>query len=150
MLKATAAGRIARDAELRKTQGGDTVCSFTVAVDIRNGREKETAWLRCSMWGKRGEGVAPYLVKGASVTVTGDLSFSEYEGKPQQNLNVDGVALQGGKQERQTDSFLATTRREPRGAQGGGGFGGGSPFPDDLDDSVPFASCDPALERRAR
>lgn len=98
MLKATAAGRIARDAEIRKTQNGDTVCSFTVAVDIRNGREKETAWLRCSMWGKRGEGLAPYLLKGASVTVTGDLSFSEYEGKPQQNLNVDGVALQGGKQ----------------------------------------------------
>lgn len=98
MFKGYAAGRIARDAELRKTQGGDTVCSFTVAVDVRNGREKETVWLRCSMWGKRGESLAAYLLKGASVTVSGNLSFSEYEGKPQQNMNVDDVALQGGRQ----------------------------------------------------
>ena len=129
MLKAIAAGRIARDAEIRKTQSGDTVCSFTGATDVRNGREKDTVWLRCSMWGKRGEGLAPYLLKGASVTVTGDLSFSEYEGKPQQNLNVDGVALQGGKQGNDAP------RQPTRGQEGHiPGFD-----PDDLDaDQIPF------------
>jgi len=107
MLKITAAGRVARDAEVRRTQNGDAVASFTVAVDMRNGREKETAWLRCSLWGKRGETLAQYLTKGAAVTVMGELSFSEYEGKPQQNVRVDDVALQGGRQERQTGTETA-------------------------------------------
>lgn len=67
----TIAGKLARDAELRSTQHGDSVCSFTVAVDQREGREKTTNWWRVSLWGKRGDALAPYLLKGASVTVTG-------------------------------------------------------------------------------
>lgn len=137
MLIVTAAGRLARDAETRKTQGGDSVTSFTVAVDTRNGRDKETAWLRCSLWGKRGESLAPYLRKGTSVTVSGELSFSEYEGKPQQNVNVQGVALQGGKSEQEGPSGNA------RG--GGGGFDADT---GELDDDIPFMSASIALERR--
>jgi len=93
----TIAGRVGRDAELRRTQSGDAVCSFTVAVDQRDGRDKSTNWWRCSIWGKRGESLAPYLLKGASVTVAGEFSLSEYEGKPQLNVRVNEVALQGGR-----------------------------------------------------
>ena len=76
MQNITIAGRVGRDAELRRTQGGDAVCSFTVAVDYRNGREKATNWWRVSLWGKRGEALAPYLLKGVSVTVSGTTSVT--------------------------------------------------------------------------
>jgi single-strand DNA-binding protein len=42
MIIAIAAGRIARDAELRTTQSGTSVCSFTVAVDAGYGDKKRT------------------------------------------------------------------------------------------------------------
>ena len=94
----TIAGRVGRDAELRRTQGGDAVCGFTVAVDYRNGRDKATNWWRVSLWGKRGEALAPYLLKGVSVTVLGEFSLGEYEGKPQLNIRASEIALQGGRQ----------------------------------------------------
>lgn len=145
MLKTTAAGRIGRDAETRKTQAGDSVTSFTMAVDVRNGRDKETVWLRCSIWGKRGESLAQYLLKGASVTVTGSLSFSEYEGKQQVNVSVDDVALQGGQSgERGGGNGGPPTHRN----QDGFGTSGRGQVDDDLDDSVPFVTCNLAWERR--
>lgn len=93
----TIAGRIGRDAELRTTQGGDAVCGFTVAVDTRQGRDKVTNWWRVSLWGKRGEALSQYLTKGASVTVIGEFSLGEYDGKPQLNVRASEIALQGGK-----------------------------------------------------
>lgn len=95
----TVAGKLGRDAELRQTQSGDSICSFSVAVDQRNGRDKTTNWYRCSLWGKRGESLSPYLLKGAAVTVSGEFSLSEYEGKPQLNIRVNDLALQGGRGE---------------------------------------------------
>lgn len=93
----TVCGRVGRDAELRHTRGGDSVCSFSVAVDQREGWDKSTNWWRVSLWGKRGESLAPYLLKGASVTVTGAFSVSEYEGKTQLNIRASEIALQGGR-----------------------------------------------------
>ena len=97
MQSITICGRLGRDAELRTTQGGDQVCGFTVAVDVRKGRDKETAWWRVSLWGKRAEALAPYLLKGVAVTVIGEFSLGEYEGKPQLNIRASEIALQGGR-----------------------------------------------------
>lgn len=128
MQNITIAGRVGRDAELRRTQGGDAVCSFTVAVDYRNGREKATNWWRVSLWGKRGEALAPYLLKGVSVTVSGEFSLGDYEGKPQLNIRASEIALQGGR------SDGGQAKREPDGSQGHAGG-----FADDLGgDQVPF------------
>lgn len=97
----TIAGRIGRDAETR-TAGSDTVTGFTVAVDQRNGRDKTTNWWRVSIWGKRGEALVQYLRKGDNITVSGEFSLTEYDGKPQLNIRANEVALQGGqKAERQ-------------------------------------------------
>ena len=92
----TIAGKLGADAIVRSTQGGDSVCSFSVAVDQRDGRDKSTNWWRVSLWGKRGEALAPYLLKGTSVTVTGDFALGDYEGKPQLNIRANGIALHGG------------------------------------------------------
>ena len=122
------AGKLGRDAELRSTQGGDSVCSFTVAVDQRDGRDKSTNWWRVSLWGKRGTALAPYLLKGASVTVSGDFALGEYDGKPQLNIRANEIALQGGRTGG-TDA-PQEPQRNSRSA----------PPQDDLDDSIPFVS----------
>lgn len=128
MQTVTVAGRVGNDAIVRNTQGGDSVCSFSVAVDQREGRDKSTNWWRVSLWGKRGESLAPYLLKGASVTVTGAFSVSEYEGKTQLNIRASEIALQGGRSEARSQE---QDRDETHGQVGGGGY-------DDLDDSIPF------------
>lgn len=121
----TIAGRIGRDAETRQA-GNDNVTSFTVAVDQRNGRDKTTNWWRVSLWGKRGDALAQYLRKGDNITVSGEFSLTEYDGKPQLNIRANEVALQGGKGEQR--------QQEPSGGSGGGY----TPPADDLDDQIPF------------
>lgn len=119
----TIAGRIGRDAETRQA-GEGTVTAFTVAVDQRNGRDKTTNWWRVSIWGKRGETLCQYLRKGDNITVAGEFSLTEYDGKPQLNIRASEVALQGGKGN--SDS-------------GGNTSGRNDPPPaDDLDDDIPF------------
>ena len=130
MQQITICGRLGRDAELRTTQGGDSVLGFTVAVDVRKGREKETAWWRVSLWGKRGEALAPYLLKGVAVTVIGEFSLGEYEGKPQLNVRASEIAMQGGRGEQQ--------QRQPEQARGGGAMPAATDWPDALSDEIPF------------
>ena len=124
MQSITIAGRIGRDAETRNA-GEGTVTSFTVAVDQRNGRDKTTNWWRVSIWGKRGESLCQYLRKGDNITVAGEFSLSEYEGKPQLNIRASEVALQGGKADARSEPRQETQSAAPA---------------DDFDDdsSIPF------------
>lgn len=132
----TIAGRLGRDAELRTTNGGDAVCGFTVAVHTSQGREKVTNWWRVSLWGKRGEALAQYLTKGAQVTVVGEFSLSEYEGKPQLNVRASEIALQGSKSDGQ---------REPDGSRGSpvqARKAADATYAADLSDDIPFVTND--------
>lgn len=90
------AGRIGNDAVTRQTKGGDSVTSFSIAVDERKGGEKSTLWVDCSIWRERGEKLAPYLTKGTSVTVAGPITPDVYEGKAKIRLDVQQLTLQGG------------------------------------------------------
>lgn len=134
----TIAGRITRDAVTRTTQQGDKVTGFSVAVDDGFGQNKRTLFFDCSLWGKRGDSLAQYLVKGASVTVAGDLSTREHEGRTYLTIRVSEIALQGGK--------AADSQPRDTGTSYGGGYGaGGSPNSQssgrpDFDDSdiIPF------------
>lgn len=93
------AGNLGRDAELRWLPNGDAVCNFTVADS--QGKDKETIWWRCTMFGKRAESLAPYLKKGAQVTVAGNVTERTYEKDGEQKkameIRVSDVALQGGR-----------------------------------------------------
>lgn len=135
----TISGNLARDAELKSTQGGDKVLSFSVGVKQGYGERASTNWFRVSVWGKRGETLERYLRKGMKVVVQGELSIGEYQGKPQYELRANEVEFMsaGEKQERQSDN------------RGGGGGGSrdsqwqsdGHNSYDDLGDDVPFATC---------
>lgn len=120
----TVAGNIGKDAVVRSTQSGEKVTGWSVAVEERVGQDKRTIWFDCTLWGKRGESLAPYLTKGGKVAVSGELSTREHEGKTYLTVRADQVTLLGGKQdgERRNDTGQAD--------QGGGR--------DDMDDALPF------------
>lgn len=99
MKNITIAGRLTKDAEFRRTQGGDPVLGFSVAVDDGYGQNKSTLFFDCSLWGKRGESLLPHLKKGGSVTVSGDFSRREHDGKTYLTVRANDITLQGGKPE---------------------------------------------------
>ncbi len=134
-------GRLAADAELRYTPGGDPVLSFRVASDIGFGERKTTNWFSCQVWGKRGETLKEYLTKGQQVTVYGQLTLREWEDKEgtkrlSPDVRVNELTLQGGKREGGDSAPPAShskdapppQRREPAPA----------PRMDEMDDDIPF------------
>ena len=129
MKSITIAGNIGRDAAVRTTQGGDKVTGWTVAVEERTGQDKRTVWFDCTLWGKRGESLAPYLTKGGKVAVSGELSTREHEGKTYLTIRAEQVTLLGGGQ-RQDDSYSPQARIADEAQRPG-------PRPD-LDDEIPF------------
>lgn len=61
--------RVGRDAEVRDANG-TSACNLSLAFNVRVKNERTTTWLDASLWGKQAEALAPYLVKGAVVSVT--------------------------------------------------------------------------------
>ena len=103
---------ISKDAELRFTPAGKSVCSFSLPVDIGWGDNKKTAWYKCTLFGERAEKLAAYLVKGRLVFVTGELTADEtggprvwttQDGKPRASyeLTVDDITLLGMRAKRE-------------------------------------------------
>jgi single-strand DNA-binding protein len=91
MNKVTIIGNLTADPELRTTQTGVNVCSFTVAVNRRFGQQNETDFFRVSAWRKTGEMCAQYLAKGRKVAVTGPVTARAYndgQGNPRASLEV--------------------------------------------------------------
>ena len=66
-------GRLTKDPELRRTQSGTAVCSFSVAVD-RPGVKDKTDFIDCVAWDKRAEFVSKYFLKGDPIEVNGVLT----------------------------------------------------------------------------
>lgn len=73
-------GRLTKDPELRYTQAGKAVCSFTLAVDRPySGDKKEADFINIVVWNKVGENCAQYLKKGRKAAVQGRLQIRSYE-----------------------------------------------------------------------
>lgn len=118
----TIAGRIGNDAEVRFTQGGEPICSFSVAVDSKVKGEKVTTWFRCAIFGSRAEALAPYLTKGTVVAVSGPVSARAYlpkgGGDPQVSIDVKVSELSllgGGKPKDADNDGFSTPKPEGRG-----------------------------------
>lgn len=95
----TFSGRLGRDAEQKFLPNGNPVLEFSIAVDVGFGDRKTSFWIRCSMFGARGEKLAQYLTKGQMVAVSGELNAREYPSggatKTSLELRVDKVELLG-------------------------------------------------------
>ena len=97
----TITGQLGKDSEKRALGDGTPVLSFSIADGYTQGGEKHTIWWNCAIFGKRAESLAPYLLKGAVVTVVGDVTEKEYKDKTgndrkAMSVRVSNIALQGG------------------------------------------------------
>lgn len=77
-------GRLTRDPELRRTQGGTAVTSFTMAVDRdfkSQSGEKEADFIDVVAWRNTGEFAAKYLAKGRMAVVEGRIQVRDWQDK---------------------------------------------------------------------
>jgi len=116
-------GRLSRDCEVRTTQSGMAICSFTVAVDYGFGDNKGVNWMRVSLFGKRAEGGLPnYLKKGTQVGISGELRIREYKDKDgvdrtSVEVSANSVDLLGSKQDN-AQGGQPQSRQQPAQQQG--------------------------------
>jgi len=128
-------GVLGKDAEVRTLADGTPVASFSVADN--QGKDKPPIWWNCSLFGKRAESLAQYLLKGGAVTVAGTVSerdWTDKEGQKRKSMDirVNDVALQGGRKESsQEQAAPRQAAPAPSKAPAGSGF-------DDMDDDIPF------------
>jgi single-strand DNA-binding protein len=77
-------GNLVRDPELRTTQSGIPVCTFTVAVNRRKqgaeAGQQEADFFRVTTWRQMAENCNRYLAKGRKVGVVGNLTLESYTG----------------------------------------------------------------------
>jgi single-strand DNA-binding protein len=99
-------GNLGHEPELRHTQKGHPYLALSLATDreFKNAQgvpQKETAWHRATLWGKRAEGCAKYLTKGSRVYLEGELrtqSWTDKEGVQRKTaeIHVDEIKFLGG------------------------------------------------------
>jgi single-strand DNA-binding protein len=110
-------GNLTRDPELRQTPGGQSVCSFSLALnrsykDAAGEWQEATDYIDIVAWGPLGERVAQYLGKGRRCLVQGRLQSRSWEQEGQKRSKVEVLA--------NDVTFL-----DGRGEGGeGGGYGG--------------------------
>lgn len=73
-------GRLTADPEMKKTQSGKSVVSFTVAVSRRTAKDAEPMadFINCVAWEKTAETIAHFFKRGSSIFVTGELQVRSY------------------------------------------------------------------------
>ena len=103
-------GRLARDPELRRTNTGKSVTSFTIAVD-NFGKDSGTSFIPCVAWQHTGEFINNYFMKGSQIAVEGRLQSRQYETKDgRKQTAVELVVSQAhfcGKKEDGGDGYSA-------------------------------------------
>jgi single-strand DNA-binding protein len=95
-------GRLTRDPELRTTNTGKNVVSFSIAVDKKFKPQDSTAptadFFRCTAWQQTADFVSNYLSKGRLVAVDGRLEqrqFTDKDGNKREVVEVIAENVQG-------------------------------------------------------
>lgn len=119
-------GRLVRDSELKYLpNNGAANLTFTLAVDDGFGDKKKTYYLPIVVWGKSAESLAPYLLKGTQVAVSGKVTTRSYENKDGKKVNITeivaepfgGIELLGSKGNKNSNEYS-----QPANDTFGGGF----------------------------
>lgn len=108
--KAIIMGRLTDNPDVRNTQSGIAVASFTLAVEraYRSGADRVTDFLNVVAWRGTAEFVAKYFAKGQLVAVEGSIQVRSYTDKDGNNRRVweivaDQVHFAEGKREQSPD-----------------------------------------------
>lgn len=92
MNKVILVGRLTKDPELRYTQSGVAVATFTLAVNRRftnQQGEREADFIQCQVWRRQAENAANYLQKGSKCGVVGEWRTRSYEGQDGKRVYVN-------------------------------------------------------------
>jgi single-strand DNA-binding protein len=114
----TATGNIGKDAEIRHTAAGDQVAQFSFALTSGYGDKAVTTWLNCNLWGKRAETLAPMLIKGTKIAITGELTNRQYADKSgvtkySLELRVNDLTLFGKKDDSKPSQSVKQKTADP-------------------------------------
>lgn len=124
-------GRLTRDPELRRTQSGDPVCAFTLAVERDfKGQDgsRQADFIECVAWRNQAEFVSKYFNKGSMAIAEGRLQSRKWQDNNGNNrvsweVQVEKIHFAGSKSESGGGQFDSGNRAGPG---YGGGYGGQS------------------------
>lgn len=110
--KAILQGRLTHNPELRHTQSGIPVCSFTVAWSEKYKETENLCFLDCAAWRSTGEFVSKYFIKGQEIAVEGKLvtrKWVDNDGTNRSKLElvVEKAHFCGPKPDNSPDSYRA-------------------------------------------
>ncbi|MDC7126096.1 MAG: single-stranded DNA-binding protein [Spirochaetales bacterium] len=146
-------GRLTRDAELKYTNSGLAVSSFSLAVNRRkrsgDSWEEEVSFFDLALFGKRAESLNQYLTKGQQVAVEGSLTQDRWEqdGNKRSKVKIiaNNIQLLGGRGQgggMQGSSFNGGFQQQGgmnnNGGQGGAKFQPDTNYSAEFDDDIPF------------
>lgn len=129
-------GRLVRDPELRTTQSGIPVTSFTLAVDrdykSRDSGEKSTDFIDVVAWRQTAEFICKYFTKGRMAVAEGRLQIREWKDREGNNrrsaeIVADNVYFGDSKRDNASDGYNSPPPygSAPASYNGGGGYSGG-------------------------
>ena len=133
----TIMGRFVREPELRRTNSGKPVCSFTIACD-KPGKDSGASFIDCVAWDKTAEFIDNYFTKGSAIIVEGRLESRQYETKDGQKRTVLEVVVSQAhfceKKKEETDRLCVGVDIKAFDNEMHGGF---EPI-DSADEALPF------------
>lgn len=140
----TLVGRLTRDCELRYTDGGMAICTFSIALNYsrKQGEQwvEEVNYFDMVIFGKRGDALGKYLTKGKQVGIEGELRQNrwEQEGKSRSKVEVVVRNLQFiGGDARNEHAPTSRTAPEPA-APSAAPPSGNTATNDSFEDDIPF------------
>lgn len=144
-------GNLGADPEVRSFSNGGKVANIRLAVTekwkSKDGERKErTEWVSVTVTGDGLVGVVErYIKKGSKIYIQGKLQTRKYTDKDGNDKYATEVVVG-------MDGKMVMLDGPKESGSSGGGFSGSAPksggFSDDLDDDVPFVTCDMRLEGR--
>ena len=145
-------GGLTRDPELRMTQGGSQILTFSMAVSDRRKDQQTGEWkdypnyVDCVVFGRRAESLGRFLSKGTRVLVDGKLRWSQWEkdGTKRSKLEVivDDIEFNSRQRGSEGDSGASNGNGGSDSPYGSytpqNGTRGGSGNQDLYDEEIPF------------
>jgi len=130
--------RLVRDAELKYTNSGFAILNFSIATNrsIKKDDEwkDEVSFFQCTLFGKRAESLAEYMIKGKQIAISGSLKQDRWENSEGQKRSVvkiivDKVQFIGSKKQEAVQAAPVTTPDPDPDIP---------PTTDDFDSDIPF------------
>ena len=104
-------GRLTRNPELRHTNSGTPVCSFSIAINNGYGENQATDYINCVAWNKQAEFVERNFSKGKMIIVIGRIRtrvWEDNEGRKNYATEIVANEVSFGESKRESETVGST------------------------------------------